>query len=415
MSADAQSSKPGPLTGYRVVDMTSVVAGPYATQIIADLGADVIKVEGTDGDLMRTSGPYTRHRDMATLYLNINRNKRSVALDLKLESAKAVLRKLIARADVFITNTRPAAMARLGFDYESVRALRGEIVYLHLVGFGSDGAYAGRQAYDDLVQAASGLADLLPKTERGGEPRFLPSLVADKTTALHAVYGLIAALLHKERTGEGQFVEVPMLESVTSFNLVEHLYGHLHVPPSGQWGYTRVLTPNRRPFRTQDGYIAIMPYADQHWPRFFEVAGRAELWNRWRGTSRQDRSRHIDELYGMIAELTLEKTTADWMELLDKHNIPCMRVNRLEDLMQDPHLEQSGFFEQREHPTEERYVTLTHPVRFSRCDTAFRLHAPRLGADGREVLAEVGIESADFDQLLAEGAVALPTDEAPQK
>jgi len=407
----AQKLSQGPLTGYRVIDMTGVVAGPYATQIIADLGADVIKVEGVDGDLMRTSGPYRRHRDMAAVYLNINRNKRSVALDLKLDAAKAVMRKLIESADAFITNTRPQAMQRLGFDYESVRALRPKIVYVHLVGFGSGGVYAGRQAFDDLVQAASGLADLAPKAAHGGEPRFLPSLVADKTTALHAVYGLIAALLHRERTGEGQFVEVPMLEAVTAFNLVEHLYGHLHVPSTGHWGYTRVLTPNRRPFKTKDGHIAIMPYTDQQWPRFFEVAGAAERFSRWRGMSRQDRNRSIDELYGMIGEITLSRTSAEWMDLLDRHDIPCMRVNRLEDLQEDPHLGQTGFFEERDHPTEERYLTLKHPVHFSRCDTPLRRHAPRLGADGRDVLAEVGVGSDDFDALLAAGAVVLPSDD----
>ncbi|MFI5309049.1 MAG: CaiB/BaiF CoA transferase family protein, partial [Polyangiales bacterium] len=347
-------------------------------------------------------------RDMAVLYMAINRNKRSIALDLKADSAKAVMRKLIASADAFITNTRPQAMARLGLDYESARALRSDLVYVHLTGFGAGGAYAGRQAYDDLVQAASGMADLQPKASGGGEPRFLPTLVADKTTALHAVYALTAALLHRERTGEGQFVEVPMLESVTSFLLVEHLYGHVHQPPTGQFGYTRVLTPNRRPFKTQDGYIAIMPYTDQHWPRFFEVAGRAELWVRWRNTSRQDRSKRIDELYGMIAEVTLSRTTADWMALLDRHDIPCMRVNRLEDLEHDEHLGASGFFEPREHPSEQGYVTLQHPVRFSGCDTAFRFHPPRLGADGREVLAEIGLGADDIEALLGEGALVLP-------
>jgi formyl-CoA transferase len=402
----------GPLKDIRVIDMTSVIAGPYATQTIADLGADVIKVEGPEGDLMRSSGPYARHKDMATLYLNINRNKRSIALDLKAESAKVVMRKLIASADAFITNTRPEAMVRLGFDYEPVRALRPNIVYLHLVGFAAGGAYAGRQAYDDLVQAASGMADLLPQAARGGEPRFLPSLIADKATALHAVYALIAALLHRERTGEGQFVEVPMLESVTAFNLVEHLYGHAHVPPTGPWGYTRVLTPNRRPFKSKDGYIAIMPYTERHWPRFFEISGHADLWDRWRGMDRQERLRRIDELYRTIGELTQERTTAEWMTLLDEHDIPCMRVNRLEDLKDDPQLKDSGFFEEHEHPTEKRYLAIKQPVRFSACDTALRLHAPRLGADGREVLAEIGIGPHDFDKLLVEGAVKLPMDEA---
>ena len=402
--------KPGPLQGYRVVDTTSVIAGPYATQIIADLGADVIKVEGTDGDLMRSAGPYRKRRNMATLYMGVNRNKRGLALDLKSEGAKQVMRKLIAGADAFVTNTRPQAMARLGFDYDAVRALRPDIVYVHLVGFGAGGAYAGRQAYDDLVQAAAGVADLLPKTERGGPPRFLPSLVADKTAGLHAVYGLIAALLHRERTGEGQFVEVPMLESMVAFNLVEHLYGHLHEPPLGQWGYTRVLTPNRRPFRTRDGYIAIMPYTDKHWPLFFEVAGRPELWERWGNSSREDRLRRIDELYAMIGEVTQTRTTAEWMDLLDRNNVPCMRVNRLDDLLDDPHLREVGFFEEREHPSEGRYRMPRHPVRFSACDAPFRHHPPCHGGDTREVLAELGISGSEIDALLASGAAAEPDD-----
>ena len=403
--------RPGPLTGYRVIDMTAVIAGPYATQILGDLGADVIKVEGPEGDLMRGAGPTRNHRDMAPIYLNINRNKRSVALDLKLESAKQVLRKLIVSADAFVTHVRPQAVERLGFGYEAVRALRPDIVYVHILGFGSNGPYAGRQAYDDLVQAASGAADLHPKTDRSDVPRFLPSLFADKATALHAVYALIAALLHRERTGEGQRVEVPMLEAVTTFNLVEHLYGHVHVPPSGQWGYTRVLTPNRRPFRTRDAYIAIMPYTDKHWPLFFEVAGRPELWDRWRNAGIQDRTQNVDELYALIGQVTQARTTAEWMELLDRHNIPCMRINRLEDLPEDPHLQAVGFFEQREHPTEGTYTALRHPVQFSRCETAFRHHPPRLGADAREVLGEIGVSEAEVDRLVSEGALALPVDE----
>jgi crotonobetainyl-CoA:carnitine CoA-transferase CaiB-like acyl-CoA transferase len=406
----AKESK-GPLTGYRVIDMTTVVAGPYAMQIIADLGADVIKVEGREGDLMRGAGPTRHHADMAPIYLNLNRNKRAVALDLGHESAKRALRALIAGADAFVTNVRPQGMARLGFDEPAVRALRADIVYVHIVGFGSQGAYAGRQAYDDLVQAASGIADLIPKTERGGPPRFVPSLMADKATGLHAVYGLLAALLHRERTGEGQFVEVPMLEAVTSFNLVEHLYGHVHVPPSGQWGYTRMLTPNRRPFQTADAFIAIMPYTDKHWPLFFEVAGRAELWDRWRNADIKDRTAHVDELYATIGQVTRSRTTAEWMELLDAHNIPCMRVNRLEDLPDDPHLQQVGFFEQLEHPDEGSYTTLRHPVRFSRNQTPLRHHPPRLGADGRAVLAEIGVSDTEFDRMVEEGAVALPSPE----
>ncbi|MDH5676774.1 MAG: CoA transferase [Myxococcales bacterium] len=405
---EPSATEPGPLAGYRIVDMTHVVAGPYATQIIADLGADVIKVEGPDGDLMRTAGRGREHADMAPIYLTINRNKRSLSLDLKREGARKVMARLVATADAFITNVRLKGLERLGLDYEGVRAMRPDIVYVHLLGYGRGGRYAGRQAYDDLVQAASGLADLQPKSDRGGEPRFMPTLVADKTTGLHAVYGLLAALLHRERTGRGQRVEVPMLEAMVSWNLVEHLYGQVHVPPSAQWGYTRVLTPNRRPFRTRDAYIAIMPYTDKHWPLFFELAGRSDLWDRWRDASAQDRNRHVDELYSTIGQVTQSRTTAEWMELLDANDIPCMRINALDDLPQDPHLIDRGFFREHEHPTEGRYRSMAHPVDFSESGTPLRHHPPRLGADSREVLSELGFEDAEIDGLLQGGSVAEP-------
>ena len=406
-SAPARSSA-SPLAGVRVLDLTSVIAGPYATQIIADLGADVIKVETKEGDLMRSSGVFSRNRDMAALYLGINRNKRSIAVDLKSPRALPLMHKLIASSDVLVTNVRPQGMTRLQLDYEAVRKVKPDIIYVHLVGFGAGGAYAGRQAFDDLVQAASGVADLLPRTEGSGPPRFLPSLLADKATGLHAVYGLLAALYHHERTGEGQFVEVPMLESVVSFALVEHLYGHTHVPPTGQFGYTRVLTPHRRPFKTKDSYIAIMPYTDQQWPRFFELAGRADLWEQWRGMTREDRAQRIAELYALIGQLTQERTTAEWMELLDAHDIPCMRVNTLDDLPQDPHLKSSGFFEEHDHPTEGRYVSLQHPVKFSKSQTPLRMHPPRLGADAVDVLSEVGVSEAEVSELVASGVLAVP-------
>ena len=404
-----QSAAPSlPLAGVRVLDMTSVIAGPYATQIIADLGADVIKVETTDGDLMRSSGVFSRHRDMAALYLGINRNKRSIAVDLKSPRALPLMHKLIASCDAFVTNVRPQGMARLKLDYDAVRAVRPDIVYVHLVGFGAGGSYAGRQAFDDLVQAASGAADLLPRTDGGGPPRFLPSLLADKATGLHAVYGLLAALFQRQRSGEGQFVEVPMLEAVASFVLVEHLYGHTHVPPTGPFGYTRVLTPHRRPFKTADAYIAIMPYTDQQWPRFFELAGRGDLWEQWRGMSREDRAQRIAELYALISDLTQTRTTAEWMELLDAHDIPCMRVNTLDDLPNDPHLKSSGFFAEHDHPTEGRYVSLQHPVRFSKSETPLRIHPPRLGADAVDVLGEVGVSAEEVEELVAAGVLALP-------
>jgi crotonobetainyl-CoA:carnitine CoA-transferase CaiB-like acyl-CoA transferase len=236
----------------------------------------------------------------------------------------------------------------------------------------------------------------------------VPSLLADKTAGLHTVYAVLAALYHRERTGAGQHIEIPMFEVMVSFNLAEHLYGHVHQPPSGQWGYTRVLTPNRRPFRTRDGYIAIMPYRDEHWPRFFELAGHPDKWSRWRHASFQDRTRHIDELYALVGSVTSDRTTDEWMGLLGDANIPCMRVNRLEDLPDDPHLQQVGLFESRDHPTEGPYRSIRHPVQFGAHDTPVRHEPPRYGGDSRALLEELGLESSEVDELVASGTVREP-------
>jgi crotonobetainyl-CoA:carnitine CoA-transferase CaiB-like acyl-CoA transferase len=404
------ASAPGPLSGYRVVDATNVVAGPYATQILADLGADVIKIEAVPaGDLMRGAGP-SPTGDMAPLYVCLNRNKRSLALDLAKPGAKDALGRVLRTADAFVTNVRPQGIARLGFDYESVRAVKPNIVYVHVVGFLAEGPYAGRAAYDDLIQAASGMADLWPKMERSGPPRFMPTLVADKVVGLHAVYGLLAALLQRERTGAGQFVEVPMLEATVSFTLAEHLYGHAFEPPIAEWGYTRILTPNRRPFQTRDAYIAVLPYSPAEWAGFFEAAGRPDLWERWRHMTFAERTAAMDEMYGAVAALARERTTDEWMRLLDAKGVPCMRVNRLDDLERDPHLAAVRMFEVREHasPDVGRYRTLRHPVRFSAAATPVSLDPPRLGADGRALLREVGLDDAAVDALVADGSLVEP-------
>lgn len=397
----------GPLTGVKILDMTSVVLGPYATQLLADMGAETTKVETPVGDLMRTAGP-SPHGDLGPIFLTLNRNKKSIVLDLTKDKAKEVFRKMIADCDIFMTNVRPDGLARLGFTYDDMIKIKPDIIYVHAVGFGAGGAYAGRQAYDDLVQGASGIADLLPKTDKIEQPRFLPSIVADKATGLHMMYATLAALFHHQRTGEGQFVEVPMLEALVGFTLAEHFYGHAYDPPVGQWGYTRILTPNRKPFKSKDGYIGIVPYTDKHWPLFFDISGKPELWDKWRGASFEDRTKNIDSLYALIGEVTQEKTTQEWMTLLDEHDIPCMRINRLEDLQQDPHLVDVNFFTRREHPTEGGYFTTKHPVNFAKTPAKFRLHPARKGADAYEVLAKYGYSSKDIDALIEAKAVGKP-------
>ena len=274
----------GPLKGIRIIDLTSVVFGAYATQMLGDLGADVIKVEfpggrrGDGGDIMRWAGatPEGAPNDLGPIYMTINRNKRSILLDLREPDCVKALHKLIKTADVFTTSVRYEGMKRLGIDYEAVKAIKPDIIYVHGAGYGADGPYAGEPAYDDLVQSASGFADLLNRTDGRPEPRLLPALIADKVSGLFMTQAVLAALFHRQKTGEGQFVEVPMLECVTSFNLAEHFYGHVYDPPTGQWGYPRVVNPNRKPFPTKDGFIGLLPYTDQQWDQFFEIAGWGE-------------------------------------------------------------------------------------------------------------------------------------------
>jgi crotonobetainyl-CoA:carnitine CoA-transferase CaiB-like acyl-CoA transferase len=388
----------GPLQGVRILDMTSVVFGAYATQILGDLGADVIKVEfpggrrGGGGDIMRWTGalPEGCPPDLGPIFLTINRNKRSVLLDLREEKAGRQLRKLIATCDVFAASVRYEGLKRLGLDYDSVKAIKADIIYCHGAGYGSDGPYAGEPAYDDLVQAGSGLADLIPRTDGDPTPRYLPTLAADKVSGLFMANAITAALLHKERTGEGQFVEVPMLECLVSFNLVENMFGHTFDPPTGQWGYTRSVNPNRKPFPTKDGYIGLLPYTDQQWDQFFEIAGWSETISKDpRFSDFRTRASNIAALYAMVDEVTRTRTTDEWLELLKPLQIPVVKMNRLDDLFDDPHLEAVGLFERRQHPEAGPYVSIRPPLKFSASPANIRRHPPRLGQHTEEVLAEL--------------------------
>ncbi|MCR5874216.1 CoA transferase [Phenylobacterium sp. J426] len=388
----------GPLAGLRILDLTSVVNGAYATQILADQGADVIKLEdpgsgrGDGGDIMRWAGhvPDGAPRDMGPIFLTINRNKRSILLDLKQESAKRALARLIKTCDVFAASVRYEGLKRLGLSYEEVAAIRADIVYVHAAGYGSDGPYAGEPAYDDLIQSASGMADILPRTDGNPVPRILPTLVADKVSGLFMSQAITAALLHRARTGEGQFVEVPMLECVTSFLLVEHLYDQAYQPPTGQWGYQRVINPNRKPFRTKDGWIGLLPYTDRQWDQFFDAAGFGEaVKSDPRFADYATRARHTRELYGLIEQAAATKTTQEWLEILKPLSIPVVKTNTLEDVEADPHLQAVGFFEIYEHDAVGRYRAIKPPVKFSRTPSNIRRHAPRLGEHTDEVLREV--------------------------
>jgi crotonobetainyl-CoA:carnitine CoA-transferase CaiB-like acyl-CoA transferase len=390
----------GPLKGVRLLDMTSVVFGAYATQILGDQGADVIKVEfpggrrGGGGDIMRWAGhpPKDGPADLGPIFMTINRNKRSMLLDLRAEADAAALRRLIATCDVIAVSVRYEGLRRLGLNYEAVKEIRPDIIYVHGAGYGAAGPYAGEPAYDDLIQSASGLADLLSRVDGDPTPRLIPTLVADKVSGLFMAQAITAALFHRQRTGEGQFVETPMLECVTSFTLAEHFYGHVYDPPTGPWAYTRVANPERKPFRTKDGYIGLLPYTDQQWDQFFAVAGWGETFGKDpRFADYQTRARHVRELYGLVEEVTPTLTTAEWLALLKPLQIPVVRMNRLDELQDDPHLAAVGLFERYEHPKAGGYVSLRPPVNYSATPANIRRHPPRMGEHTAEILAELGI------------------------
>jgi crotonobetainyl-CoA:carnitine CoA-transferase CaiB-like acyl-CoA transferase len=404
---EKNSAVPGPLESVRILDLTSVILGPYATQILGDLGADVIKIESPEGDANRQMTP-GRHRGMGGASLNLNRNKRSVAIDLKRPAGREAVLRIAATADVFIHNMRPQAVRRLGLTYEDVRAVRPDIVYCSTIGFRSDGPYGAKAAYDDMIQGGSGLAALLARFY--GTPGYVPATLCDKIVALAAVYAVTAALFHRARTGEGQAVEVPMFETMVAFNLVEHIADAVFEPPQSKFGYPRVLTEYRRPYATADGYLCVLPYTDRQWRSFVSVAGRPELADDPLFRDFASRAKNVAALYACIEDLVRAKPTAEWLRLCDQNHIPAMPVNEISELPDDPHLVQTGFFTTREHPSEGRYRAIGSPVRFQASPAGLRRDAPRLGENGTELLAEVGYTAAEIEALAAAGTVILPGD-----
>jgi crotonobetainyl-CoA:carnitine CoA-transferase CaiB-like acyl-CoA transferase len=392
-----------PLAGIRVVDLSSVVMGPWATYILAGYGADVIKVEPPEGDVMRYAGP-ARHHGMGSLFMFMNRGKRSIALDLKRPAARDALLRVCERADVFVTNVRPAAMRRLGLGYDDVAAVNARMVYVDLVGYGQDGPYAAKPAYDDLIQGISGLAATFRRVG-DGEPRFVPALIADRITGMNAVHAVLAALFQRERTGLGQHVEVPMFETMAELVLSDHIGGHLFDPPAGDFGYNRALAPNRRPLRTRDGYVCVLLYTEKHWERFFEIVAQQD---RYRSDPRLSdpgvRRREYDAAYGAVAEIVATRTSAEWLAALSAADIPVVPLEDVADLLDDEHLRAAGFFAREEHPTEGAMRAVRRPLRFSGAPPPDLRHAPRLGEHGEEVLREAGLGGDAIAQALRAGA-----------
>ena len=403
---------PGPFDGLRIVDVTTVFVGPYASQLLGDMGADVIKIEAPDGDLTRSAGPRA-NPGMPANFMQLNRNKRAIALDLKTDGGARALRKLIRKADVFVHNMRPEPLARLGFDYAQVKKLKPDIVYCNIWGFGRAGRYAGRPAYDDVIQAASGLVAL---EAFGGKPaRYVPSLIADKTTGLFAAYAIAAALFHQLKTGEGQEVEVPMFESMVSFTMIEHLWGESFIPARGRAGSKRHATPLRWPYATADGFICALPGSDRHWRAFLKSAGREDIWDNPVVATRATRSDNAEAVLAIMAEIMATRTTAQWVEALTEAGIPFMPISTLDDVVADPHLVDVGFWHEFDHPSEGRIRLMNPPFSLSRTPAKITRPPPRFAEHTRAVLAEFGYGEAEIQRLIDAGAVIAATEDDSHK
>ncbi len=403
MTGQPQSATPatGPLAGVRILDLSTVVMGPYATQVLADLGADVIKVEPPAGDNMRAVGPM-RNPGMGHIYLHLNRNKRSVVLDLKTPEGLEACLKLAESCDALLYNIRPQAMARLGLSHEAVAARNPRIVYLGAYGYGEAGPYAGRPAYDDLIQGQTGIAALSAQ-QSGDLPRYAPLTLADRAVGLHVGIALLSAVLHARGTGQGQQVEIPMFEGMAHLVLGDHLGGATFEPPLGPTGYARLLAPHRRPYATSDGYICLLIYNDKHWRNFFDLIGQPELSRDPRFSTHGARAARIGEVYAFVADVIATRTSGEWLDGLARADIPASPLYTVDSLLQDEHLAATGFIQSVDHPSEGPIRTTAPLGRYENTPTSLRRPAPRLGEHSREVLAEAGYDRARIDALAARG------------
>lgn len=379
----------GPLDGLRIIDLTSVLMGPFATQVLGDLGADVIKIESPQGDTVRHIGP-TRNPGMGAGFLHVNRNKRSVVLDLKQSQDRQALLELVKTADVFVSNVRPAAMNRLQLGYEDLRAVNLRIVYASLVGYGQKGPYAERAAYDDMIQAVCAIPSLIAQVG-DGVPRYVPLAIVDRIVGQAAATAILAAVMHRDKTGRGQAVEIPMFETMVPYVLSEHMTGRTYEPPLGPPGYPRLLAASRQAYPTSDGYVCALVYTDRHWQSFFELVGQPDRCGTDpRLASITTRTAHISVLYAEVSLCLREHSTAYWLEALRKVDIPVMPLHTLDSLLEDPHLKAVNYFEMTEHPTEGSVRQMPAMGCWSDSPPDIRRPAPTLGQHTLEVLAEIG-------------------------
>ena len=395
-----------PLDGVRILDLSSVVMGPFATQLLGDLGADIVKVESPDGDILRHVAPM-RHPAMGHIFLHHNRNKRSIVLDLKKPEGLAALQKLIKTADVLFYNVRPQAMKRLKLSYEEVAAINPQIIYVGAYGFSQRGPYAAQPAYDDLIQGMSAIPALFHEAG-ASSPRYAPLAIADRITGLAAVNAVTTALFARSRTGKGQSIEVPMFETVTQMVLADHMGGFTFDPPEGPYGYARMLAHDRAPYKTSDGYMCVLIYNDNHWRAFFKLIGQEAMFaTDARFSSHGARSRNIAEVYAFAAEHLKLRTNAEWEKLLREADIPSAPMKTVGDVLNDPHLAATGFFKDTVHPSEGRLREMALASHWSGADEMPHRPAPRLGEHSAEILREAGYGEAEIQKIAAAGATKL--------
>jgi crotonobetainyl-CoA:carnitine CoA-transferase CaiB-like acyl-CoA transferase len=396
VALSSETHMSGPLAGIRVIDLTAAVLGPVATQILGDLGAEVIKIEPPEGEMMRGIGP-ARNPGMAAYYLNVNRNKKSLVLDLKRPQAREALLRLAATTDVFVHNMRPGAVERLGIDYANIAAANPRIVYAAASGYRKDGPDRDRAAFDDVIQGESGLAAINGGSE--GPPRYVPMVVCDKLCGYVLASSVGMALFHRERTGEGQEIHVPMLENMVAFNMVDHLWHGVFGEPEKGLGYPRMLTPWRRPYATADGHICLLATTDRQWRNLFAALDSPELIEDPRFSSIPARTANIDALYTIVGQKMRARPTAEWQQRLDAHDVPNGVVHDMQAVVADPRLHEGGFFHAYDHPSEGRCVTMRYPVDFSATPTGFHRPPPRLGEHNAAILGELGYSAAEIAEI----------------
>ncbi|MHA7599863.1 CaiB/BaiF CoA transferase family protein [Alicycliphilus sp. T452] len=392
----------GPLAGVRVADLSTVLFGPYCTQLLGDLGAEVIKVESLDGDTFRSAGA-AHHPGMAGAFVSTNRNKRSLAIDIKAREGREVLHRLLARSDVLVTNIRRKSLAQLGLDHASLEPAFPRLIHCSATGYGQGGPYEDDPAFDDTTQAMCGLASL--QTAFCGEPRYVASAVADKISGLTLALAVVAAIRHRDVTGQAQSVDVSMYETMVAFTMLEHLSGAAFDPPAGPMIYPRTTSPHRRPYRTRDGYLSVMPYTDRHWASFFRTIARPGLAHDARFSSMAARTANIDELYGLLAQEMALHTSDWWLQTLKANDIPAVKVQTPQDLLHDRHLLDTGFIRRDPHPTEGTVVGFESPMRFGQSPARPTRLAPNLGEHSAEILAELGYNESDIDAFSHRGII----------